>query len=242
MPAAAKFKSPQFHRDILVIVGGYGSGKSEVSVNLARHLMSTDSRPVALADLDIVNPYFRSREAAEALAALGIKSLVPTGAYATADLPIIIPEIKSAIQRPEGWLILDVGGDDAGATVLSSLADAFSPEGYDLLFTLNAYRPFTSDVKGTLKIMGEIERAGSLKFTGLISNSHLIEQTTTAEVLHGVDLARQVSEQTGLPVCFVSAFDSVLARLDARQMPYPVLPINRALLKPWERSSPAGTN
>ena len=242
MPAAAKFKSPLFKRDVIVVVGGFGSGKSEVSVNLARHLMATDTRPVTLADLDIVNPYFRSREAATALAALGIRSIVPSGAYATADLPMIIPEIKSAIQQPEGWLILDVGGDDAGATVLSSLSDAFTPDGYDLLFTLNAYRPFTSDLKGTTKIMGEIERAGSLKFTGLISNSHLIEQTTTAEVLHGVDLTRQVSEKTGLPIFFVSAVGSVLDQLDARQIPYPVLAINRSLLKPWERSSPAGTN
>jgi hypothetical protein len=242
MPAAAKFKSPHFHRDIIVIVGGFGSGKSEVSVNLARYLMATGTRPVTLADLDIVNPYFRSREAATALAALGIRSIAPSGAYATADLPIIIPEVKSAIQQPEGRLILDVGGDDTGATVLSSLSDAFTPDGYDLLFTLNAYRPFTSDVKGTLKIMGEIEKAGGLKFTGLISNSHLIEQTTTAEVLHGIDLARQVSEQTGLPILFVSAVDSVLSQLDARQIPYPVLAINRSLLKPWERSSPAGTN
>ena len=242
MPAAAKFKSPLFQRDIIIIVGGFGSGKSEVAVNLARYLMATDTGPVALADLDIVNPYFRSREAATALAALGIRSLIPTGAYASADLPIIIPEIKSAIQQPEGWLILDVGGDDTGATVLSSLSDAFTPDGYDLLFTLNAYRPFTADVKGTLKVMGEIERAGGLKFTGLISNSHLIEQTTITEVLHGVDLAKQVSEQSGLPVFFVSAVDGVLAQLDARQVPYPVLAINRSLLKPWERSSPAGTN
>jgi hypothetical protein len=242
MPAAAKFKSPLFHRDIIIIVGGFGSGKSEVSVNLAKHLIATDTRPVTLADLDIVNPYFRSREAAAALAALGIRSIVPGGAYATADLPIIIPEIKSAIQQPEGWLILDVGGDDVGATVLSSLSDAFRPGGYELLFTLNAYRPFTSDVTGTMKIMDEIERAGGLKFTGLISNSHLIEQTTTAEVLHGVDLARKVSDQTGLPIFFVSAVDGVLAQLNSRQIPYPVLGINRSLLKPWERSSPAGTN
>ena len=242
MPAAAKFKSPLFGRDVIVIVGGFGSGKSEVSVNLARHLVATDSRPVALADLDIVNPYFRSREASAGLATLGIKSLVPAGAYATADLPIIIPEIKSAIQQPGGWLILDVGGDDIGATVLNSLSDAFTPGAYDLLFTLNAYRPATSNVEGTLKVMAEIERAGGLKFTGLIANSHLIEQTTPEEILHGIDLARQVSSRTGLPVVFVSAVDSVLARIDAPRIPYPVLAMNRSLLKPWERSAPAGSN
>jgi len=240
MSSAAEFPSLRFSRNVIVIVGGFGSGKSEVSINLARHLAVTSDGPVAIADLDIVNPYFRSREAAAALASLGIKSLVPAGAYATADLPIILPEIKSAIQRAEGKLILDVGGDDAGARVLSSLADAFAPGQYDMLFTVNAYRPFTSDLKGALKIMGEIEKAGKLKFTGLISNSHLIEQTTTAEVMHGVDLVQQLSEAAGLPVCFVSAFESVLKALDRTLVPYPVLSINRSLLKPWERNSTAG--
>ena len=240
MLSAAEFSSPEFTKNIIVIVGGFGSGKSEIAVNLARFLKKAGDVPVAIADLDIVNPYFRSREAATALAALGVKSIVPEGAYATADLPIILPEIKTAIQRAEGKLILDVGGDDTGARVLSSLADAFVPGGYDMLFTLNAFRPFTADLEGALKIMGEIEAAGSLKFTGLISNSHLIEQTTVAEVLHGVDLARQVSKQTGLPVCFISAVESVLKQLDRRQVPYPVLVIDRSLLKPWERSTSAG--
>ena len=180
MSISPEFRAPCFDRDIIVIVGGYGSGKSEVSVNLARNLVRTTDRPVTIADLDIVNPYFRSRETAQALGALGIRSLVPEGEMAQADLPIVIPQIKGAIQAPQGPLILDVGGDDAGATILKSLADAFTPGGYELLLTVNAYRPFTSDVAGTTKVMSEIETAGGLDFTGLISNSHLIEQTTTA--------------------------------------------------------------
>jgi hypothetical protein len=240
MSSTAESQHPSFSKNVLVIVGGFGSGKSEVSVNLARQLVQTTDDPVTIADLDIVNPYFRSREAAEALAALGVKSLVPPGAQAQADLPIIIPEIKGAIQSTEGMLILDVGGDDTGATVLSSLADAFEPGSYEMLLTLNAYRPFTSDVEGTLKTMSEIETAGKLKFTGLISNSHLIELTTSAEVLHGINLTKQVSKRTGLPVSFVSAPQEVLEGLDRRQVPYPILPINRSLLKPWERNSSTG--
>jgi len=238
MSDSAEFSSPSFSQNVIVIVGGFGSGKSEVSVNLAR-LLARSGNQVSIADLDIVNPYFRSREAAAVLATHGIKSLIPEGAFAMADLPIIVPEIKTAIQRAEGMLILDVGGDDTGARVLSSLADAFTPGQYELLLVLNAYRPFTADVAGTLKIMGEIETAGKLKFTGLISNSHLIEQTTAAEVLHGLNLTRQVSEQTGLPVAFVSAVESVVRQLDRKKVPYPVLAIDRSLLKPWERSASA---
>lgn len=240
MSKPSTFPPPNFSHQVLVIVGGYGSGKSEVSVNLARYLARTDNEAVYLADLDVINPYFRSREAAAALAELGVKSLVPPGAQAQADLPIIIPEIKGAIQAPEGKLILDVGGDDAGATVLSSLSDAFVPGSYELLLTLNAYRPFTATVDGALKIMNEIERAGKLQFTGLISNSHLIEQTTTEEILHGIDLSRQVSERTGLPICFVSGVRSVLEKMTPAQIPYPVLTIDRSLLKPWERGTPTG--
>ena len=90
-----------------------------------------------------------------------------------------------------------------------------------------------------MKIMNEIETSGKLKFTGLISNSHLIEQTTAAEVLHGLNLTRQVSATTGLPVAFVSAVESVVRQLDHKTVPYPVLAIDRSLLKPWERSASA---
>ena len=237
MSTAADFRSPEFSRDIVVIVGGYGSGKSEVSVNLAQSLVGTANQAVTIADLDVVNPYFRSREAAAALNKLGIRSLVPEGPMAQADLPIVIPQIKGAILAPQGMLVLDVGGDDAGATVLRSLADAFVPGGYELLLTVNAYRPFTADVDGAVKMMNEIATACSLEFTGLISNSHLIEQTTTTEVLHGLELTREVSRRTKLPICFLSATAEVLRELDPSQIDCPVLPIDRALLKPWERGT-----
>jgi hypothetical protein len=242
MSGIARFDPPKFTSDVIVIVGGYGSGKSEVSVNLARHLCLTTDSPVSLGDLDVINPYFRSREAAESLARLGVKSIVPPGAQAQADLPIVLPEIKGAIQSPVGTVIIDVGGDDAGATVLASLADAFVPGQYEMLMTVNAYRPFTSDADGTIKTMSEIETTGKLKFTGLISNSHMIEQTTPAEILHGIELVEQVSQRTGLPVSFVSGLTQVLARMDRRKIPHPVLEINRSLLKPWERNSQAGTS
>jgi hypothetical protein len=239
MSKSSKFPAPGFSRQVLVVVGGFGSGKSEVSVNLARFLSRSTEAPVTIADLDVINPYFRSREAARALAELGIRSIIPPGDQAQADLPIIIPEIKGAIQSIKGTLILDVGGDDAGAKVLSSLSDAFTPGRYELLLTVNAYRPFTATVGGTLKIMNEIETASKLKFTGLISNSHMVEHTTPTEILHGIELSRQVAGKTGLPICFVSGLRAVLDRMTVEEIPYPVLPIDRSLLKPWERSVPA---
>ncbi|MHC4501643.1 MAG: hypothetical protein ACYS21_21355, partial [Planctomycetota bacterium] len=99
MPDMHKFKPPAFSKRLITIVGGFGSGKSEVAVNLVRHLCSNSTEPVTIADLDIKNPYFRSREAAAELVELGVKSLVPPGDQASADLPIIIPEIKGAMAR-----------------------------------------------------------------------------------------------------------------------------------------------
>ncbi|RKX25070.1 MAG: cobalamin biosynthesis protein CbiA [Candidatus Zixiibacteriota bacterium] len=241
MTPSNTFPTPSFSKKTIVIVGGYGSGKSEVSVNLARLLAGDGKSQVAIADLDIVNPYFRSREVAEELAILGVKSLIPHGDQKYADLPVIIPEIKAAIEASVGWLVLDVGGDDAGATVLKSLGDAFVPDCYEMLLTHNCRRPFTADVDGTVKVMREIETACGLKFTGIIANSHLLEQTTPEIVTEGLDMAREVSERTDLPLCFLSVRADVLTRIDSAKIDCPVLPLERSLLKPWERKSSSGT-
>lgn len=235
MTAHNKQNQLSLERRVTTIVGAYGSGKSEVAVNLAIKLSEIPDSKVTLADLDIINPYFRSREAARELEKLGIRNLVPPGDQAQADLPIVIPEIKGAIQQSEGWLILDVGGDDHGATVLRSLADAFVPGDYDLFLTHNANRPFTSDLKGTLKVIEEIEHSSGLKMTGLIANTHLIQLTTVETVLDGLKLTRKVSEASGLPIKFVSLDHKIAGQLKPGQIKLPILEINRSLLKPWER-------
>ena len=235
----AQFPLPAFSKRILVIVGGYGSGKSEVSVNLARHLALATDRPVAIADLDIVNPYFRSREASRLLEQLGIEPVHPGGALAHADLPIIIPRIKGAIEQYDGTLVLDVGGDDVGARVLSSLTDSFPQHDYDLLLVLNANRPFTATVDACRSLMQKIETASRLKFTGIISNTHMLEFTTAETVRDGLKLARALSTATRLPIVFVSALPQQLEDLSTDDIDVPVLPLERLLLKPWERGAGA---
>jgi hypothetical protein len=232
---AASYQFPVLSKRITIIVGGYGSGKSEVAVNLARFLVGAQPEPVFIADLDIINPYFRSREAAEELASFGVQSILPPGDQVHADLPIVMPEIKAAIERGQGMLILDVGGDDVGAKVLSSLADAFGMGDYDLLLVHNARRPFTSDLDGSLRVINEIELSSRLRFTGIISNTHLLTDTTAEVVLGGLALARQISSRTGLPILFLTALRSVLEGIPTTQLDLPVLPLDRALVKPWER-------
>ncbi|MFZ5979588.1 MAG: cobalamin biosynthesis protein CbiA [Candidatus Zixiibacteriota bacterium] len=213
-----------------------------MSVNLAKLLIHSQSQPVAIADLDIVNPYFRSREAVRELDALGIKSLIPPGSQSYADLPIIIPEIRGAIERNEGVLILDVGGDDTGAKVLSSLSDAFAADSYDLLLVLNANRPFTANLEGCLKMIHAIEAASRLKFTGIISNTHLMDYTTLEIVLDGLKLAEKVSAATKLPVYFLSSTSDIIDKINPRNFTYPVLTLERSLLKPWESKKISGTD
>lgn len=229
-----KQKRPGFSQQLLIIVGGYGSGKTEIAVNLSRYLANTTSCKIAIADLDIVNPYFRSREANQALEALGVRCINPTGGEFYADLPIILPEIKGAIERRDELLVLDVGGDDAGARVLSSLADSFEAGAYEMMIVLNGNRPFTSDVKGCMKMLGEIEQSSRLKFTGIISNTHLLDETTAQVVLDGLELARQVSKRSGLPVKFLAGLGTLLGASEFDDVDVPMLPLERLLLKPWE--------
>jgi RecA/RadA recombinase len=220
---------------VILIVGNYGSGKTEVAVNLAIRLAAQQS--VAIADLDIVNPYFRCREARAEMESFGIRVINPQGDFHSADLPIILPEIRGAVQGEAGLLIFDVGGDDVGARVLSSLADVFTDRAYSMLQVLNARRPFTDTAAGAMKIKVEIEAASRLRVTGLISNTHLLEETDAATVLDGLRLAREVGAAAGLPVAFVTANEDLRDSFETSAVDCPVLWIRRRMLPPWKLKS-----
>ncbi len=217
--------------DILIIVGNFGSGKTEVSVNLALHLRRMGLR-VQIADLDIVNPYFRCREAQDLMEAEGIRVVVPPRGFQWADLPIVLPEIKGMLDQPGSIVIFDVGGDDIGARMLSSFAPLVLSKRYKMLQVVNERRPFTDSPEGVLKIMGEIEGASRLRVAGLISNAHLMEETTVEVVLRGIDLCRAVAHRSGRPIEFVAAPrrldpDHTLSSLDI-----PILWLDRIMLPP----------
>jgi len=222
-------------RRVVLIVGNYGSGKTEVAVNLAIRL--SGRQDVSIADLDIVNPYFRCREAREEMEGFGIRVINPEGEYQSADLPIVLPEIRGAVLNEVGTLIFDVGGDDVGARVLSSLADVLADGSCTMLQVLNAKRPFTGTVEGCLKIKSEIEASSRLRITGLISNTHLLEETDAPTVMEGLRLAREVGKEAGLPVSFVTASEDLRGAFDADQAGCPVLWIKRRMLPPWKLKS-----
>ena len=227
-----------FPERIIIFAGAYGSGKTEVAVNYALKLAGDPAnQPLSIIDLDIVNPYFRSREAREEMETYGINVVMPLGEHCHADLPIIVPRIKATLEEDDGKVILDVGGDDLGARVLSSMVDVFEERDYQFLLVLNANRPFTSDVAGAQKMIRAIEGSSRLKFTGIISNTLLIDETTPDTIRQGIELSQQVSEAAGLPLVFASAMEEVVAQMDEASAGVPLFSLGRRMLKPWEKKT-----
>jgi MinD-like ATPase involved in chromosome partitioning or flagellar assembly len=227
---------------LIIIVGNYGSGKTEVAVNLARYLHKKGENPVHLVDLDIVNPYFRSREAIKVLTREGIHVVAPEGENFYAELPIILPEVRTYISQKKERVILDVGGDDVGATVLASLKDAVPAEGtYSLWMVLNARRPFTDSVEGAIDMIRKIEAASVLKVSGIISNTHLLNETTVEIVGTGLRMARDVGRTLSLPLPFVAMSDRLVEEWRAgADGDVPVLKMRLTMLRPWEKVAQGG--
>ena len=217
---------------IVVIVGNYGSGKTEVAVNLAIHQKKA-GKDVRIADLDLVNPYFRTREAREVLGDLEIDVVLPPKKYLQADLPILSPQVSGMIRKPSQLTLIDAGGDDVGATVLASLADAFKDKSVQMLQVINPFRPFTETMEGCMKIKDEIETASRLQVTGLIGNANLIGDTTVDHILEGYEFVKRLSGESGLPLMFVTAVKTLCGSIDPGMLACPLLCMERLLVPPW---------
>jgi len=217
---------------VVGIVGNYGSGKTEVSINLAVNRKRT-GLDVRIADLDLVNPYFRTREARQQLEQLGIQVVLPPQEYLQADLPVLSPVIAGMIKNTVGLSLLDVGGDDAGAMVLAALADAFKGVKVHLLQVVNPLRPNTASVEGCLKIRDDIEKAAQLKITGLIGNANLIDETDIDTIYNGYEFVRHLSDVSGLPLEFITVTRELLPAVEIKRIGCSILPIARQLVPPW---------
>ncbi len=217
---------------VTVVTGHYGSGKTEFSVCLAMALARAGRR-VALGDLDIVNPYFRSRERAEVMEAAGIQVVSSSlGHNVTLDLPAVSARIRGPLHDPGCDTILDVGGNSIGAKVLVEFGADIARRGYDMLLVVNAYRPETRDVAGVLAQLAAIEGTSNLRCTGLVSNTHLLRETRGDDVLAGYRLTKAVADETGLPVRYVSAIGTALAEV-TEDMDGVRLPIGMYMREHW---------
>jgi hypothetical protein len=222
---------------IIAVVGTYGSGKTEVSVNLAMRGRS-HGLEVSIADLDLVNPYFRTREARGVLSGLGIEVIIPPERYLQADLPILNPAIAGMIRRPRQLTLLDVGGDDVGARVLGALADSLSRTRVQVLQIVNPFRPRSDTVEVCLSMRDGIEKASRMVISGIIGNAHLIDETTVEDIYKGYSFVQALSEVSGLSLECITVADGLLEKVDKDYFSCPLLPIKRQLVPPWKRACP----
>lgn len=220
---------------LIMVVGNYGSGKTEVAVNLALNLAAGDKK-LDIADLDIVNPYFRCREVRELMEHHHIRVVAPPPGQTWADLPIVVPEIKGMLTPPEGHTsIFDVGGDDVGARLVSSLVPALGDAPYELWQVINARRPFTETVEGCLDMLAKIEAASRLRVTGLIANTHLMNETTPEIILEGYRLTSKVARRAGIPIVCVTAMEELADAQALSSIKEPLFRLARRMLPPWIR-------
>jgi len=223
-------------KGVVVIVGNYGSGKTEVSINLAvnRKRAGID---VLIADLDLVNPYFRTREARKSLSKLGIDVVVPPEKYLQADLPILSPVIAGLIRQPSKLTLIDAGGNGVGATVLATLADSLQNKDVHMFQVVNPYRPFTDTVSGCLKMRDEIEKASKITINGIIGNANLIDETKAEDIYKGYDFVKAMSKESRLPLEFITATAELLPEIDVKRFSCPVLLIERQLVPPLKKAA-----
>lgn len=198
---------------ITLFAGHYGSGKTNLAVNYALMLKKTQPK-VAIADLDIVNPYFRTKDSEALLKERGIDLISSAYANTNVDVPAMTPEANRVFDDPELWSVIDVGGDDRGAYALGRYARKLSEEeSREVLLVINKYRPLTADTDDTVSVMREIEEAGHTPFTGIVNNSNLGPETTPQTVLDSLEYAEHISRETGLPICFTSVKEELVERL-----------------------------
>ena len=202
------------HKRLTLFAGHYGSGKTNIAVNYALHLAG-EGKQVCIADLDIVNPYFRTKDSAKVLEEAGVHLVSPQFANTNVDLPALPAEAYRLVTDKSVYGIMDIGGDDRGAYALGRYVPAILEENnYRMVFVANCYRPLTRTPEEALEVMREIEAACGLKFTDIINNSNLASETTAETVMASVAYVQELSKLSGLPVFATSAVADIAPQLE----------------------------
>ena len=201
---------------LTLFAGHYGSGKTNIAVNYAIH-MKDKGYPVVIADLDIVNPYFRTKDSEEELKAKGIELLCSPYAGSNLDIPSLPQEMYRAVQDKNTYAVMDIGGDDAGAVALGRFAPFIKEEdNYDMIFVVNFYRPLTRTADEALTIMREVEATSHLKFTAIMNNSNLGEDTVAEDIISTDAESKKLSEISGLPLIMTSVRKDLVIALEEK--------------------------
>ena len=201
------------YKRLTILCGHYGSGKTNIAVNMALDLRRQREN-VAIADLDIVNPYFRSKDSEDEFKEHGIRLICSEFASSNVDLPSMPADLYSITDDKSLSVIMDIGGDDRGAYALGRLRDAIKTENdYEMLMVVNKFRPLTPDAESTIEVMREIEAACGIPFTGIINNSNLAGETSAEDILGSADYAKAVCEMSGLPLVLTTVEDRLYDEL-----------------------------
>ena len=198
---------------IRIIIGHYGSGKSEFSMNYVTKLRELVNTKVAISDLDVVNVYFRTREKRDFLQSNNIVPIDSSIQATTLDLPAVSAQVTGPITDKSYNYVVDVGGDDVGARVLGRFSHLVQSDDYDMFCIVNANREKTQTAKEVIDHIRAIEKASKLKVTGLINNTHLVRETTIDDILKGQELIKEVSNLTNIPIRYVTCLESLIPQL-----------------------------
>ncbi|MEM1483909.1 cobalamin biosynthesis protein CobQ [Oscillospiraceae bacterium PP1C4] len=218
---------------IIVVVGHYGSGKTNLAVNLAMDFKAAGKR-VVLADLDIVNPYFRSADFAELMQENDIEMIIPTFARSNLDIPSLTAHLDAAIDTDK-QLIIDVGGDDAGAAALGRYSAAIKEAGgCDMLYVVNGYRYLTRTAQEASDILDEIQQVSRLSVTGVVNNSNLSDITTAQDVAETIPFAQETADKYQVPLLFTAVADCIAGETKSLLSGRKVYPVKIYVKKLWE--------
>ncbi len=198
---------------VTLFAGHYGSGKTNIAVNYAL-MLRAEGLEVSIADLDIVNPYFRTKDSAAELKEAGIELISPAYANSNVDLPALPQEVYGLVQNESRYAVMDIGGDERGALALGRYRPYILEENnYEMAFVVNFYRPLTRTAEEAIEVMREIETAGGIPFTALVNNSNIGEETTPDDVRATFAEAERLSELARLPILFTSIKEDLTKEL-----------------------------
>ena len=221
------------NKRIRIITGHYGSGKTEFAVNYVKKLRESVDGRVAIADLDIVNVYFRSREEKEELEEKGIQVIASNLDTAVADVPAVSGAMTMPVINKEYQYVVDLGGNDVGTLVLGRIKPLLDHAEADFFMVVNAYRPNTSTPEGIIEQMENLEYAAGLKVTGFINNTNLVRETTAECLLHGDEVLKEVTKRTGVPVKYVSYVKDVMTEEIPEGLSGELFPMEFNMRKTW---------
>ncbi|PLV60132.1 hypothetical protein [Thermotoga sp. KOL6] len=216
-----------------ILMGPFGSGKTEISINLALRLREMGEN-VSLVDLDVITPYFRIRDVEDTLRKRGILVVTVENRLKYMDLPIIPKHIERAFSSEESHVVIDLGGDDDGARVISSLKPLLKNRETKTYFVINVFRPFSENVREIVQTMERLSNRSRLHIDFLVNNSNLGPLSTKETLLQGEKILTEVSTITGIPVKWTVVLEDLASRIDVNSLKYPVFKIKRFMKTLWE--------